>query len=81
MSDVRIKVPALKGESNLEAWDTMLFRALQVQGLHQYIKDGVPEPAIEGEKVQWNKDRGMVGYIIGYTLLDPEISGALKNNG
>ncbi|KAK3358808.1 hypothetical protein B0T25DRAFT_599698 [Lasiosphaeria hispida] len=49
--------------------------------LDKYIKEKVPEPPAGDERDAWDKERNLVGYILGATLIEPEISGVLRRFG
>ena len=89
-SSFKPDIPMLRGESNLERWDTILRRTLQTLDLEDYIMGGVVEPIPAGavptteEKAaikQFRKERGQVGLLLGNSLIDPNVDQLLTTNG
>ena len=83
-------IPTLRGEANLERWDTSLCRTLEIMDLDKYIMRSVKEPAIAGivptdeeeKKIKtWKRERGTVALLIGNSLLNTKVDHTLRMNG
>lgn len=74
-----IKIPELKGESTLEAWNDGLHASLNLVGIRRYIQEEVARPEDEDAVQKWKRDRALAVYLI--TSSTNPVRGILKNAG
>lgn len=84
-------IPILKGESNLQNWDNILRRTLQIMDLEDHllgtaefpVPETIMQPTPEEARAEkdFRRDRAKVGLLLCNTLLDPHIDQLLEANG
>ena len=61
-------VPALEGDSNIEAWKDALWNELKTFEVIEFIQSEVPEPAEDAAKADWRIKRQFVNNILHKSL-------------